>query len=389
MYVFTVIVVSLVTPPFTIFSAPREVTQKSNKFFITLDYELKKIKKRDITRNYFLMSNNTEQEHKKLKKTMKIGTHSGTFHADEALAVYMLRLLPEYKDSDLLRSRDYTKLEECDIIVDVTGQYDGTKHFDHHQRGFEETFGEEYKTKLSSAGLVYKHFGKQVIANLLEKQVDSDVVEILYPKVYTEFVEAVDANDNGISAYSSEEEPAFKTSAITLPAMVSRLNPLWTEDSSDEALDKRFLQASQLMGEAFVNVVLSYGKGWYPAKSFVETAFAKRTEYDPEGRIVVFDDFVPWKEHLYTIETANDKQGQVLYVLYSDGKGWRVQAVAKSSGSFESRKALPEAWRGKRDGDLDMVTGVPGGVFVHAAGFIGGHTTREGALQLATKALEL
>ncbi|QSL65006.1 hypothetical protein MERGE_002310 [Pneumocystis wakefieldiae] len=37
------------------------------------------------------------------KKTMisgkKIGTHSGTFHADECLAVYMLRLLPEFKNS--------------------------------------------------------------------------------------------------------------------------------------------------------------------------------------------------------------------------------------------------------------------------------------------------
>jgi uncharacterized UPF0160 family protein len=27
----------------------------------------------------------------------KIGTHSGSFHCDESLACYMLKLLPEYK----------------------------------------------------------------------------------------------------------------------------------------------------------------------------------------------------------------------------------------------------------------------------------------------------
>lgn len=68
---------------------------------------------------------------------------------------------------------------------------------------------------------------------------------------------------------------------------------------------------------------------------------------------------------------------------------WRVQAVSAGPGSFESRKALPAAWRGLRDAELDAVTGVPGGVFVHAAGFIGGHATYEGALLLAQKALTL
>ncbi len=32
-----------------------------------------------------------------------IGTHDGKFHADEALACYMLRLLPEYADAMIVR----------------------------------------------------------------------------------------------------------------------------------------------------------------------------------------------------------------------------------------------------------------------------------------------
>ena len=54
------------------------------------------------------------------------------------------------------------------------------------------------------------------------------------------------------------------------------------------------------------------------------------------------------------------------------GGNWRVQAVPVSPESFESRKALPEAWRGLRDEELSRVSGIEGGIFVHASGFIGG-----------------
>lgn len=56
---------------------------------------------------------------------------------------------------------------------------------------------------------------------------------------------------------------------------------------------------------------------------------------------------------------------------------------------FESRKPLPAQWRGLRDDELSKETGIPGCVFVHASGFIGGNQTYEGALALARNALKL
>jgi urease accessory protein len=88
------------------------------------------------------------------------------------------------------------------------------------------------------------------------------------------------------------------------------------------------------------------------------------------------------KEHLYLLEKEEAKE--IYYVLYSDQSGkWRVQAVAKSTDSFESRKALPENWRGVRDSSLSELSGIPGCVFVHATGFIGGNETEAGALAMA------
>lgn len=100
---------------------------------------------------------------------------------------------------------------------------------------------------------------------------------------------------------------------------------------------------------------------------------------------------------------------KAIYVVYPDetANNWRVQAVPVSAESFESRKALPEAWRGLRDEELSKVSGIEGGIFIHASGFIGGmmrisqtpdpsvltsdigNKTKDGALKIAQTALTM
>ena len=111
-----------------------------------------------------------------------IGTHSGTFQCDEALGVWLLRRLARFggASAPVLRTRDPAKLAPLPVVIDVGGVYDpAAERYDHHQRGFYETFdaprgsasGPEeargaFKTKLSACGLVYKHHGREVIGAL-------------------------------------------------------------------------------------------------------------------------------------------------------------------------------------------------------------------------------
>lgn len=359
----------------------------------------------------------TESASKRLKtdaaaapsSAVTIGTHNGHFHADEALAVYMLRThIPRYHGARLIRTRDPNVLATCDTVVDVGGEYDAARNrFDHHQRGFTTTFPGR-ATKLSSAGLVYMHYGKELIAGRHggADEVEASTVDRLYNKIYESFIEAVDANDNGISVYDAAGianaglEKRFKDGAFTLGAMVGRLNPNWNEPlpsdpvEAQAAEDEKFVVASQRIGEEFDRDLDYYVKAWLPARTLVEKAFGERAQYDAKGRIMVLSgQSCPWKDHLYTLEEEQSESGKVLYVLYPekptpDAK-WRVQAVPETSDSFQSRKALPKDWRGVRDEELDKVSGVPGCVFVHAAGFIGGNKTFEGALELAKKGLDL
>lgn len=61
--------------------------------------------------------------------------------------------------------------------------------------------------------------------------------------------------------------------------------------------------------------------------------------------------------------------------------------MAVSPDKFESRKPLPFLWRGLEFDKLSEVAGIPGCVFVHMSGFIGGNQTYEGALAMARASL--
>lgn len=321
---------------------------------------------------------------------LTICTHSGSFHADESLAVYMVKLLPKYKNANLIRSRNPQDWEISDIVIDVGGKYDGVKFFDHHQREFKEEFSSQFKTKLSSAGLIYKHFGKEIIHEVCP-ELSEENVELLYVKIYKEFIEALDANDNGINNYSPEveQEKKFNDKNITLPSVVSKLNPSWNTNPSDKDFDAAFQTSSNLMGHVFSNLLEGYGKSWLPAKIIVQDAFRSRFDVDKSGEIIILESFCPWKEHLYAIEKENDSQGAIKFVLFQDSSSkWRISTVSVTSSSFEFRLGLPEPWRGVRDEELSKVTNVPGCIFVHAAGFIGGANTREAVVELAKKSLE-
>jgi hypothetical protein len=170
-----------------------------------------------------------------------IGTHDGSFHCDEALAVSMLKLLPAYADATIVRSRNPAVLSACNIIVDVGAVYDPSTHrYDHHQRGFTEVMEPgRFDTKLSSAGLVYKHFGKDILRHLLSTvcagaaAVDEGLVDRCFHKIYANFIEHIDAIDNGISVLPdpNTQAPMYRVST-TLSDRIHWLNPDWNQPVS-------------------------------------------------------------------------------------------------------------------------------------------------------------
>ncbi|XP_072987492.1 uncharacterized protein [Typha latifolia] len=321
----------------------------------------------------------------------RVGTHNGSFHCDEALGCFMIRLTDKFSGAEIVRTRDPQILDTLDAVLDVGGVYDPSRdRYDHHQKGFSEVFGNGFSTKLSSAGLVYKHYGKEIIAKELELAEDHEDVQQLYLAIYKSFIEALDAIDNGINQYDTDQPPKYVNNTH-LSSRVGRLNLNWMDpDQSSEKENAAFHQAMVLAGSEFLESVRFHVKSWLPARSIVIECLSLRGSIDPSGEIMVLDRFCPWKLHLFELEEELKIDPPTKYVLYQDerSKHWRVQAVAVSPDSFESRKPLPLPWRGLRDDDLSRESGISGCIFVHMSGFIGGNQTYDGALAMARAGLK-
>ncbi|ODM99843.1 hypothetical protein Ocin01_06830 [Orchesella cincta] len=334
--------------------------------------------------------NNTRRHSNTGSSSVNIGTHDGVFHCDEVLAVTMLRLLPEYSDAQVIRTRDMEILKTCDIVVDVGGEYNpATLRFDHHQRSFQDSMstlveGKPWTTRLSSAGLIYVHYGKAVIAQIIGKKKDDVVVQMIYDKMYENFIEEIDAKDNGISTCSCQ--PAYRITT-TLSDQVKRLNPSWKDPHPDPT--DGFNKALALVKTEFLNRIYFYAEDWWEAYQIVAGAVDNRFEVDKSGKIIEFTSGgCPWKDHLAKIEETLGIEGEIKFAIFTDPKGlFRVQAVPVSPESFTLRVPLNKDWQGLRDKELQEVSNIPTASFVHANGFIGGAAERESVIEMARVSL--
>jgi uncharacterized UPF0160 family protein len=332
-----------------------------------------------------------------LIRKMLIGTHSGTFHCDEALACYLLKLLPEYKDASILRTRDETKLGECEIVVDVGGIYDPeTKRFDHHQRTFVESMStldpkKPWTTRLSSAGLVYAHFGKQILSQVFNKPSDHRLVQDLFDSVYENLLEEIDANDNGIPVVVGEPNFYFST---TLGLKVRNIQPAWNSNSDGSELDGLFQDAMKLVGEEFSSSADFLSKSLLSAAEEVPKGLTSRFDVHESGEIVEMDELVTtartWKYHLKDAEAKHEAEKSVKFVLGTDSvtSAWSLSAIpVELPHGSELRLTFPEEWRGKYGDELVELTGNETAIFVGFRGESALCRTREGAISLAAECL--
>ena len=232
--------------------------------------------------------------------------------------------------------------------------------------------------------------GEEVIRRLTGCTDDAEV-RVLWLRLYRTFIEAIDAIDNGVSQYDTTLKPLYRVNT-DLSARVGYLNGThsWQPTTHNTTQDERFERASQLTGREFTDALMFAYHDWLPARRVVQAAIERRFDVHPSGVIIRLDEMVVWKSHIAALEDSLQLSPPLLYVLYKDERSkWRVQCVPAAEDSFQSRKALPEAWRGIRDDALSALSGIAGCIFVHASGFIGGAETYESALAMAVASREM
>jgi uncharacterized UPF0160 family protein len=103
--------------------------------------------------------------------------------------------------------------------------------------------------------LLVRHFGKEIIANAAQLPLNDERVTTLWQKIYEvripcphplpsiliphmtqEFIEAIDAIDNGISQYPTSIVPKYRN-RTDLSSRVGHLNPAWNHPFDNVTLD--------------------------------------------------------------------------------------------------------------------------------------------------------
>jgi uncharacterized UPF0160 family protein len=301
-------------------------------------------------------------------------THSGSFHCDEAFAYVVLRLALGLReaglDHRLVRTRDAAVIASGDHVWDVGAVHDpAASRFDHHQRGAP---ARPDGTPFSSAGLVWQQHGEAAIRALLDGPAGAELAPAIARELDRVVVRRIDEIDNGVA---SSREP------LDLASLVGDCNLTWDTpaEGRQQAEDAAFLTAVALLDGVLrrrVNAVRSR----LAADALVTAAHAASAD----ARILELDRGMPWKSAVFTHSLP------VLFAIYPVPNGnWMVDAMPPEPGSFAQRLPLPQDWAGLQDDALAAVCGVPDAVFVHLRRFVGAARSRDGALEMARKAVTL
>ena len=310
---------------------------------------------------------------------MLIATHGGKFHADDAWAVAVLKVL--FPEADIIRTREQARIDAADFAIDVGGVWDpASGRFDHHQKGFDgvRPSGVPY----ASAGLVWREYGARCVAALAERHTgelitDEAAQQIAYA-IDADIVQYLDLSDVGVA----KNAPG----SYGLSAVVSGFNPGWLDEQRlgyGEAVDTyrmgQFMRAVEFLTDIMGNAVR------YRVGAMLAVTQVRQAEVLEDGKLLFLKNAaLPWSS------VVRKEMPKILFVIshsLTEGR-YILHTVSVDTESFDARADLPAAWAGLREAELAAVTGVEDAVFCHTGRFIAAARTYDGIRRMARQALD-
>ncbi len=272
-----------------------------------------------------------------------VGTHSGSFHADEVTACALLLLFDLIDKEKIVRTRDPEKLSLCEYVCDVGGIYSPQeKRFDHHQI--------TYHGELSSAGMI-----------LLYLKVNGVIDEALYNFFNVSLILGIDAHDNG-------KVPNL-VGHCTFSSVISNFVPA-VHDSDDSVVNKAFIEALDFTLGHLRRLLERYQYTQGCRKEVME-AMSEQKPY------LLFSRAMPWMDIFFDL---GGERHPAQFVIMPSGEHWKLRGIPPSSQDrMKVRIPLPEEWAGLLEEDLKKISEIPGAIFCHKGRFISVWKTKEDA----------
>lgn len=276
-------------------------------------------------------------------------THAGNFHADDVFATVLLEKI--FTNISLIRLKEYHN-EGTGLAYDI-----GDQQFDHHVNNAQKrTDGYTY----CSFGLLWQKYGLEYLKreNILNSKIVFEIVDEL-------LVKQIDIFDNG------EYEIEAPFNIYTLSQLIELYRPKY---GTDELENEAFLKAVSLARQIFDLII----KDAISKARVIEIIKNKKDSI--KDQVLILDEYIPYEYALFKLNL------DVLFVIYpSNRDGYAAHTVPTIYRGFEPRMAFKKEWAGKRDAELEAISGVKGAKFCHRNLFLVTATTLEGVKQLVAK----
>ena len=196
----------------------------------------------------------------------------------------------------------------------------------------------------------------------------------MWSDINTSLVQPIDAGDNGIDVCLLNE---YGVKPVIIQNILHWL-------SCDQDNDTAF-RKSVRWARTIINNVLCEKIRAHTAIADIRESFAQA---EPGAQMFTLEGDYS-RQLIWQALMSKEEAKNLLYVVYQGDDSWNIVAMRSRLDSFDSRKPLPEAWRGLDERDLQRVSGVADAVFCHRSGFLAAAKSREGAIALAKAAIEL
>ena len=269
-------------------------------------------------------------------------THSGTMHADEVFATAFLELY--YGDRKVFRTSevDFSRVAVDAIVYDI-----GRGEFDHHQL---DALKRENGITYCSFGLLWRKFGRA----FLEKRNISNVEEV-FLEIDQDFIEAIDAEDNGVFP---KIEANYKVKTVS--SLFKIFNPSY---HSFEDENHQFVHAVSVAKEIFLEEI-TYAEGKVLARVKLKGMI---DELEDGSKYLILDEYLPYEETLLNEEKAQS----LLFVAFPSNRGgYAIKTIPKSHEDRTVRMEFPEEWAGFEGEELEERSHIKGLTFCHKGRFI-------------------
>jgi len=289
---------------------------------------------------------------------MKIVTHDSGFHTDDVFAVATILLV--VGEGEVIRSRDPQVHKTADYLVDTGDEYNSSlNHFDHHMPGGAGM--RDNNIPYASFGLVWKEFGEKLAGGEREAKI-----------IDARLAQPIDAHDNGVAV--SE----YKFSGIR-EYTIGDFFDSFNNSLIQSQINSVFMQVVSIAKDLLAREILIARKNVLDE----DRLLSLYNESRDKRVIIMTENFDNWRGILATTTEA------IFGIYQGPDSKWRIKGVPDLSKPYYGpvRKPLPKEWAGKRDEELQKLTGVEDAVFAHRSGFMAAARTKEGALKLVEIAL--